>query len=297
MKSGFITLAGRPNAGKSTLINALVGEKVAIVSWRPQTTRNKIIGVLNGDDYQAIFMDTPGIHEAKNHLGEYMMKSVNAALNDIDGLIYVVAADKELSDSEIDFVTKSVASGVKTIIAVNKIDAVMPETLFKVLDKLNKVAGLFSVVPISAKRGDGLDILKDNIMKLLKEGVQYYPEDVYTDRPMSFMAAEIIREKAMYLLDKEIPYGIGVNVTKFEMREGGKCYDICADIVCEKQSHKSIVIGKKGEMLKKIATNARIDIEKMCDYKVFLTLWVKVEPNWRDSDFRMRELGYDTTDV
>lgn len=297
MKSGFITVVGKPNAGKSTLVNALVGEKVAIVSWRPQTTRNKITGIMHGDGYQAIFLDTPGLHAAKNHLGDYMMKSVKSALNDVDAVCYVVNAEKGMDDYDTDYIQKSVKSGTKTIVVVNKIDAVAPENVLAVLAKLTEIEGLYSVVPVSAKRGDAVDELRDVIVKMLPEGEEYYPDDVFTDRSVRFMAAEIIREKALKLLDKEIPYGIGVYVNKFETRPDGLVTDVDADIICEKQSHKAIIIGKKGEMLKRIATEARKDIEEMLDGKVYLTLWVRVKEEWRDSDFMLKELGYDSTDL
>lgn len=297
MKSGFITIVGKPNAGKSTLLNALVGEKVAIVSWRPQTTRNKITGIMHGDGYQAVFIDTPGIHESKNHLGDYMMKSVKSALQDVDAVIYVVNASRGVDEHDSDYIGKLVESGVKTIAVVNKTDTVTPETLFKVLESLNKIPGIDSVVPVSAKRGDNTDKLKEIIVAMLPEGEQYYPDDMVTDKSMRFQTAEIIREKALKLLDKEIPFGIGVNINKFEMREDGRCFDIDADIVCEKQSHKAIIIGKKGAMLKRIASEARQDIEDMADYKVFLTLWVRVKEGWRDSDFMLNELGYNKKDL
>lgn len=297
MKSGFITVVGKPNAGKSTLVNALVGEKVAIVSWRPQTTRNKITGIMHGDGYQAIFLDTPGLHIAKNHLGDYMMKSVKSALNDVDAVCYVVNAEKGMDDYDADYIRKSVKSGTKTIVVVNKIDAVAPENVLAVLAKLTEIEGLYSVVPVSAKRGDAVDELRDVIVKMLPEGEEYYSDDVFTDRSVRFMAAEIIREKALKLLDKEIPYGIGVYVNKFETRPDGLVTDVDADIICEKQSHKAIIIGKKGEMLKRIATEARKDIEEMLDGKVYLTLWVRVKEEWRDSDFMLKELGYDSTDL
>ena len=297
MKSGFITVVGKPNAGKSTLVNALVGEKVAIVSWRPQTTRNKITGIMHGDGYQAIFLDTPGLHTAKNYLGDYMMKSVKSALNDVDAVCYVVNAEKGMDDYDADYIRKSVKSGTKTIVVVNKIDAVAPENVLAVLAKLTEIEGLYSVVPVSAKRGDAVDELRDVIVKMLPEGEEYYPDDVFTDRSVRFMAAEIIREKALKLLDKEIPYGIGVYVNKFETRPDGLVTDVDADIICEKQSHKAIIIGKKGEMLKRIATEARKDIEEMLDGKVYLTLWVRVKEEWRDSDFMLKELGYDSTDL
>lgn len=296
MKSGFICIAGMPNAGKSTLINALVGEKVAIVSWRPQTTRNKILGVVNTSDAQIVFIDTPGIHRARNKLGEYMMQSVASGLKDVDGVLYVVDAAKGLREEDEEFLS-SRPDRQPVAVALNKQDAVTRDTLFAVLDKLNAYKSVKAVVPVSAKKGENLQPLVDEIEKFLPEGEAMYPDDMYTDRTMRFMAAEIIREKALYLLDKEVPYGIGVHINKFELREDKPIYDVDADVVCEKQSHKAIVIGKGGATLKKISTAAREDLQELTGCKVFLTLYVRVKNEWRDSDFLMRELGYDVKDL
>lgn len=291
-KSGFICVAGLANAGKSTLTNALVGEKVSIVSWRPQTTRNKLLGIVNGEDYQMVLVDTPGIHKARNHLGEYMMQAVETGLRGVDGVVYVIDAAKGMQKEDYGFLEKYAAKN-SIVVALNKIDAVTRETALATLDKLNTIPNLKAIVPISAKKEDNIAPLFEEIKSLLPEGVAMYPEDMYTDSTMRFMAAETIREKALYLLDKEVPYGIGVIINKFTEREGQPIYDIDADIVCEKQSHKAIIIGKGGEMLKKIATNARKDLEEMVGEKVFLTLYVRVKDEWRDSDSVMRELGYD----
>lgn len=296
MKSGFICIAGMPNAGKSTLINALVGEKVAIVSWRPQTTRNKILGVVNTEDAQIVFIDTPGIHRARNKLGEYMMQSVASGLKDVDGVLYVVDAAKGIRKEDEEFLSLR-PSSLPVVVALNKEDAVTRDTLFAVLEKLNSYKDIRAVVPVSAKKAENLAPLTEEIEKFLPEGEAMYPDDMYTDRTMRFMAAEIIREKALYLLDKEVPYGIGVHINKFELRENKPIYDVDADVVCEKQSHKAIVIGKGGATLKKISTAARQDIEELTGCKVFLTLYVRVKNEWRDSDYLMRELGYDVKDL
>ena len=296
MKSGFICIAGMPNAGKSTLINALVGEKVAIVSWRPQTTRNKILGVVNTEDAQIVFIDTPGIHRARNKLGEYMMQSVASGLKDVDGVLYVVDAAKGIREEDEEFLS-SRPSSLPVVVALNKEDAVTRDTLFAVLEKLNSYKDIRAVVPVSAKKAENLAPLTEEIEKFLPEGEAMYPDDMYTDRTMRFMAAEIIREKALYLLDKEVPYGIGVHINKFELRDDKPIYDVDADVVCEKQSHKAIVIGKGGATLKKISTAARQDIEELTGCKVFLTLYVRVKNEWRDSDYLMRELGYDVKDL
>lgn len=296
MRSGFVCIAGMPNAGKSTLVNSLVGEKVAIVSWRPQTTRNKILGIVNTEDAQVVLIDTPGIHQAKNKLGKYMMQSVASGLKDVDGAVYVIDAAKGVREEDDAFLS-SKAALIPVIVAVNKQDAVTQETLFAVLDRINAYKDVKAVVPVSAKKGENLASLFAEIEKLLPEGEKMYPDDMYTDRTMRFMAAEIIREKALYLLDKEVPYGIGVYINKFEARADKPIYDIDADVVCEKQSHKAIVIGKGGEMLKKISTAARLDLEELTGCKVFLTLYVRVKAEWRDSDYLMRELGYDMKDL
>ncbi len=291
-KSGFVCIAGLANAGKSTLVNALVGQKVSIVSWRPQTTRNKVLGIVNGEDFQMVLIDTPGIHEAKNKLGNYMMKAVDSGLKDVDGVLYVIDAAKGLQKEDYEFLQNN-AKKAPVIVALNKKDSVTVETLFCSLEKLNAIENLKAIVPISAKKGDNLEPLKSELMSLLQPGYPFYPQDEYTDSSLRFMVTEIIREKALYLLDKEVPYGIGVSVNKFEKRKDKDIVDIDADIVCEKQSHKAIVIGKGGQMLKKIAVEARVELEKLVGSKVFLTLYVRVKDEWRDSDYLMRELGYD----
>lgn len=296
MKSGFICIAGLPNAGKSTLINTLVGEKVAIVSWRPQTTRNNILGILNLNDAQLVFVDTPGFHKSKNTLGEYMNKTVSASVKDADCMIYVIDAAKGLSEADSEFL-ESYLGKIPTVIALNKQDSVTRETLFKALESLNKFDFVTDIVPISAKKKEGIDVLLEVVKKIVPEGEKLYPDDMYTDRTLRFMAQEIIREKGLYLLDKEIPYGLGVEINEFKQREDKNIVDVSADIIVEKQSHKAIVIGKGGSMLKQIATNARLDLEELIGSKVFLTLYVKVKPEWRNSEYLMRELGYDLKEV
>lgn len=296
MKSGFICIAGLPNAGKSTLINTLVGEKVAIVSWRPQTTRNNILGILNLDDAQLVFVDTPGFHKPKNTLGDYMNKTVTTSVKDADCLLYVIDAAKGLTDADNEFLENQ-RGKLPTIIALNKQDSVTRETLFKVLQELNKFDFVKEIIPVSAKKGNGTDVLLEAVKKIVPDGEKLFPDDMYTDRTLRFMAQEIIREKGLYLLDKEIPYGLGVEITEFKQREDKPITDVSADIIVEKQSHKAIVIGKGGSMLKQIATNARVDLEELIGTKVFLTLYVKVKTEWRNSEYLMRELGYDVKDV
>ncbi len=292
-KSGFVAIMGRPNAGKSTLINTIVGEKVAIVSWKPQTTRNKILGVYNAKNAQIVFIDTPGLHKPRNALGEYMMKSAKAAADGVDCILYVVDLEKGYSDVDKENLLSFVNAGENVIVAVNKVDHVTREKVFEILTELNKLQKLKAIVPVSALRNRNIEPLIGEIEKLLTDHVKYYDDDLYTDKNMRFMAAETIREKALRLLDKEVPYGIGVDVTEYTVRNDGLVC-INADLIIEKAAHKPIVLGKGGEMIKKIATYARQDLEKMTDAKVFITLFVKVRSDWRGSESIMKELGYDT---
>ena len=239
-----------------------------------------------------VLIDTPGIHKVRNHLGQYMMQAVENSLKDVDGVVYVIDGAEGMQKEDYEFLEKN-AHKAPIVVALNKEDCVTRETTFATLEKLNKIEGLKAIVPISAKKGDNLEVLKEELVSLLPEGAPMYPDDMYTESSMRFMATEIIREKALYLLDKEVPYGIGVYINKFEEREGQPIIDIDADIICEKQSHKAIVIGKGGEMLKQIATKARHDLEEMTGEKVFLTLYVRVKNEWRDDDRIMKELGYD----
>ena len=294
-RCGYAVILGRPNAGKSTLINQIVGEKVSIVSWKPQTTRNRIIGILNDENVQIIFVDTPGIHAPKNELGKFMMHSVKVASEGVDAVIYVVDCEKGLDINDVERIKKNVESGNKVVVAVNKVDHVTKEKVAEILIELNKLEGLVAVVPISALRGKNVDALVKEITALMPEGEKMYAEDQYTDRNMRFMASEIIREKALRLLDKEIPYGIAVSINKYEYRENG-ILDIDADLIVQKQQHKPIVLGKKGEMIKKISTYARQDLEEMTGDKIFITLWVRVKEDWRDDLSLLYNLGYNKKD-
>lgn len=291
-RSGFIALMGKPNAGKSTLINTLVGEKVSIVSHRPQTTRDKIVGIVNGEDYQAVFVDTPGIHQPKNALGNYMMKSVDAAYDGVDAVVYLLACDKAVDHHDTDTITR-LASNKKTpvIVAINKCDEVEQEAIVARIQAIRDIPNVHAIVPISAKTGKNCSYLLEQLVALLPSGQPYYDTDLYTDKSMRFLAAEIIREKALRLLSDEVPYGIGVSVNRYTVRDDG-IVDIDADVICEKQAHKAIVIGKQGAMIKRISTAARIELEKLADAKVFLTLYVRVKEDWRDSDLVLNELGY-----
>lgn len=292
-KSGFVTIAGKPNVGKSTLLNALVGEKVAIVSWRPQTTRNKINGILNGEDYQIVFVDTPGIHEAKNTLSEYMMKSVKSALDGVDAVIYVISAEKRFDDKDKDFIL-SYKKNVPVIVVINKVDAVEKRVVFELMRELGEM-GVDEIIPTSAVKGDNVDVLKKTVIDLMKEGEAYYHEDEFTDLNMRFMAGEIIREKAMRLLNDEVPYGICVNIMSYKEEEN--ITKINADIVVEKKAHKPIVIGKGGSMLKKIGTEARRELERFTDGKIYLELFVKVKEEWRDNSTLLSDFGYDDKEL
>ncbi len=295
-KSGFVTIIGKANVGKSTLLNALVGEQVAIVSWRPQTTRDKIIGIMNGDNYQAVFVDTPGIHKAKNELSKFMMKNVESALDGVDIVIYVLNGEKNIDENDMKIINQYAASSTPFIVVINKMDVADREKVLGTIDKLKDIEGIDSIVPISAMKGKKLDILKERIEANLKEGVQFYPEDMITDKSVRFMVAEIIREKAMKFLGEEVPYGVAVSINLFKERDDS-LIDIDADIICEKSAHKPIIIGKGGAMLKKIGSSARVDIEKLLDCKVFLNLWVRVKADWRDSELMLNELGYNIKDI
>ncbi len=291
-KSGFVAVMGRPNAGKSTLINTLVGEKVSIVSWKPQTTRDKILGIYNDKETQIVFIDTPGLHAPKNNLGKYMMKSARAAVEGVDAVVYIIDGEKGFLDKDKENLKGYLKKGLNTIAVVNKVDHVTKEKVFEILGELNDYKELKAVVPLSALKEKNTDILLDEIKKLLTDTIKYYPEDMFTDKNMRFMVAETIREKTLRLLDKEVPYGIGVEVSAYERRENKDILEIEADIVCEKPAHKPIILGKGGSMIKKIGTYARQDIEKMTGHKVFLKLFVKVKEDWRGNDYVLKELGY-----
>ena len=294
MKSGFIAITGRPNAGKSTLLNQIVGEKVAIVSSKPQTTRTKILGVRTGDDYQLVLIDTPGIHKPHNKLSKRMEKYIYTATQDIDALLYVV--DCNIKDEELE-AEKEALAGLKTsdvpvILAVNKIDTVPKLQLLPVLDKLKDLYDFSDIVPISAQEGDNLEELFEKLKQFLPEGPKFFPDDVVTDQPERQIVSEFIREKALRLLNREIPHGIAVEIEKMKKKENGT-YEILAAIYCEKQSHKGIIIGKGGEKLKKIGSFARRDIERFLDSKVYLELWVRVKEDWRNRENFITDIGFE----
>lgn len=292
MKTAMITIAGRPNVGKSTLTNALVGEKIAIVSNKPQTTRNRICGVVTKDDTQFVFIDTPGFHKPRNKLGEYMVGVTRNSISDVDLTILMVEPIPSSGPQEEALMEAFRSAGSPVVLAINKIDTVEKDLLLKVIDHYAQTGIFAEIIPISAKTGDGLTLLLSVCEKYAAEGPFLFPEDVTTDQPERQVMAEIIREKLLWCLDREIPHGTAVEITKFSEREDSGIIDIDATIYCEKASHKGIIIGKGGEMLKKISSMARADCEKFMGTRIYLTTWVKVKENWRDSDFLVRNFGY-----
>lgn len=296
MRSGFVAIIGRPNAGKSTLMNRFVGEKISIVSKRPQTTRDKITGVVTGEDYQIAFVDTPGIHSPRNSLGGYMMKSVRRAKEGVDAVLFVYDAGRPLSDNDIEMLQKTVSDGTPVVVCVNKTDEVQDERIAEAFMRFKEIEGLSSIVPTSALKGKNTDLLLSELVKLMPEGEKLFPDDMLTDKTERFLVGEMIREKALRFLNEEVPHGIGVEIKLFSEREDG-IVDVEADIICERESHKGIIIGKKGETLKRILTAARKDMEELLQTKVFLKGFVKVKSDWRDNEKVLRTLGYDKKDV
>lgn len=290
-KTAMITIAGRPNVGKSTLTNFLVGEKIAIVSNKPQTTRNRICGIVTKEDTQFVFVDTPGFHRARTKLGDYMVNTVRESIADVDAIVLVVEPIASVGTQEQMLLEQLKSKKCPIILAINKIDTVEKDMLLEVIAAYSQAADFAAIIPISAKTGDGVDALLDECEKYAVESPFLFDEDLTTDQPERQVMAEIIREKILWNLDREIPHGTAVEITKFSERDSG-IIDIDATIYCEKASHKGIIIGKQGAMLKKISTMARNDCEKFMGTKVFLTTWVKVKENWRDSDFLVRNFGY-----
>lgn len=289
-KSGFIAIVGRPNVGKSTLLNSLVGEKVAIVSNRPQTTRNRLMGVVCDEKYQMVFVDTPGIHKPRTQLGNFMMQAVQEGMEGIDALVVLVdvtavgPGDRQIAE---DMSRKK----LPVLLLLNKIDLVHPQELLRIID-IFKEMPFAAILPISAKTGEGLDTLRKELLSRLPAGPKYFPDDMLTDQPERVLCAELIREKALRHLRDEVPHGIGVEILRME-KKSDNLMEIHADIYCEKDSHKSIIIGKHGSMLSLIGKEARIDIESLLGMRVNLQLWVKVRPDWRNSKADLRTLGYD----
>ena len=294
-RCGIITICGRPNVGKSTLTNALVGEKIAIVSNKPQTTRNRICAVLTRGDSQFVFMDTPGLHKAANRLGDYMVDVVKKSVADVDGVLLLVEPIPNVGGPERELIDRIKGLNCPSVLVINKIDTVEKPELLAVIDAYRKVHDFDAILPISAKRRDGLEELMDLLSGYLPEGPQLFPRDVVTDQPERQICAEIVREKLLYCLDKEIPHGTAVEVTKFSERDNG-IIDLHVTIYCEKASHKGIIIGKQGSMLKKISSMAREDVERFMGTKVYLETWVKVKENWRDNLNLIRNFGFDNRD-
>ena len=290
-KTAMITIAGRPNVGKSTLTNYLVGEKIAIVSNKPQTTRNRICGIVTREDTQFVFVDTPGYHKPRTKLGDYMVNVAKSSIADVDLTILVVEPIPSVGPQEQGLIEQLQASKCPAILAINKIDTIEKEKLLEVIAVYSQAAQFKAIIPISAKTGDGVESLLSECEKYAIESPFLFPEDSTTDQPEMQVMAEIIREKLLWCLDREIPHGTAVEITKFSERDNG-IIDIDATIYCEKASHKGIIIGKGGEMLKKISSMARTDCEKFMGTRVYLTTWVKVKENWRDSDFLIKNFGY-----
>ena len=298
MKSGFVALIGRPNVGKSTLMNTLIGQKIAITSNKPQTTRNRIQTVFTDERGQIVFLDTPGIHKAKNKLGEYMVKVSTRTLRDVDVVLWLIEPSTFIGEGDEHIFEILSNVEVPVILAVNKVDSLkQKDDILGVIAKYSSKMNFADIVPVSALKGTNTDELLKVIFKYLSEGPMYYDEDTVTDQPIKQIASELIREKALKFLQDEIPHGIAVEIDTWSYRKGGGMVDIEAAVVCEKDSHKGIIIGKGGGMLKKIGSAARKDIENLLECKVNLKLWVKVRPKWRDSDVQMKNFGYNPKDL
>ena len=293
-KSGFISIIGKANVGKSTLLNSLVNQKVSITSPKPQTTRNKINGIVTTKDYQLVFTDTPGIHKSKNKLDSYMDESIKASLEGIDVILYMLDALKPFDKEDLEMIEKY-AQNTPVIVVVSKIDKTSFEKLYPKLQTLNSLKNVKDIIPISSFRRKNLDILIESILKYISEGEKFYGDDEVTDVSLRFLCSEIIREKALLFLQQEVPHGLAVVIDTFN--EGENLLKISASIFCEKPAHKMIIIGKNGEMLKKIGSSSRQEIERLSQSKVFLELWVKVKENWRSSDVMINNLGYNKKDI
>ena len=291
-KSGFVTIVGRPNVGKSTLINGILGEKIAIMSDKPQTTRDKIMAIHQRDDAQIIFMDTPGMHKPKHKLGEYMIRAAIETLKEVDLVLFMVDESKKIGPGDQWIIDTLKMSGKKVFLIINKMDLLSFEEYAALVEKYQAFDFVKEVIGISAVNQQNVDILMEKVLDELPEGPMYYPDDMITDLPEKMIVGEIIREKILHYIRDEIPHGVAVEVEKMKLREDGTIYDIDATIICEKKSHKGIIIGKDGRKLKGIGKSARLDIELFLDTKVFLQLWVKVRPGWRDNEGQLKNLGY-----
>lgn len=296
-KSGFAAIIGRPNVGKSTLMNHLIGQKIAITSRKPQTTRNRIQTVYTDEQGQIVFLDTPGIHKAKNKLGEYMVNVAQRTFKDADVVLWLVEASTYVGAGERHIAEQLKTCKLPVILVINKVDTVKKEEVPSFIQAYRNLYDFAEIVPVSALRSQNLDTLLECIFKYLPYGPQFYDEDTVTDQPQRQIVAEMIREKALRTLDEEIPHGIAVTIDRMKERPDGKIVDIDATIICERDSHKGIIIGKQGAMLKKIGSAARYEIENMLEQKVNLKVWVKVKKDWRDSDFLLKNFGYDKKNI
>jgi len=291
-KSGFVTIVGRPNVGKSTLLNHILGEKIAIMSDKPQTTRNKIMAIHQRDESQVIFMDTPGMHKPKHKLGEYMMKAATETLKEVDLVLFMVDDSKKIGPGDQWILDTLRDAKVKVYLIINKMDLLAIDEYAQIVENYKEYDFIEEIIGLSAINNKNVDVLMDKIINALPEGPMYYPDDMITDQPEKVIVGEIIREKILHYIRDEIPHGVAVEIEKMRQRENSEIYDIEATIICEKNSHKGILIGKGGRKLKGIGKSAREDIERFLDMKVFLQLWVKVRPGWRDNDMQLKNLGY-----
>ena len=291
-KTAMITICGRPNVGKSTLTNALVGEKIAIVSNKPQTTRNRVSAVVNRGDTQFVIIDTPGFHKPRTRLGDYMVNVVKESVADVDAVMLLVEPIANIGRQEEELIARIKETGVSAILVINKIDTVEKTELLEVMALYSAAHDFDAIIPMSAKNGEGIDELLAELEKYAQEGPQLFPDDMICDQPEKQICAELVREKLLLCLDKEIPHGTAVEVTRFSERDNG-IIDLDVTIYCEKASHKGIIIGKQGAMLREIGKQARGDIERMLDAKVYLELWVKVKEGWRNNQYQMRNFGYE----
>lgn len=296
-KSGFVTIIGKPNVGKSTLMNQMLGQKISIMSNKPQTTRNRIQAICSQTDYQIIFIDTPGIHKAKTKLGQYMTKSVETTLNEVDVILILIEPSEKVSDLD-KYVIEHIEN-IKTpvVLVINKIDTLEKSKILKIIDIYKEFYNFAYIIPISALTGENVDELLKCIKNNLPNGPQYFPSDMITDQPERQIVSELVREKALQLLEDEIPHGIAVEILSMKKREDRDIVDIEANIYCEKESHKGIIIGKQGNKLKQIGTKARVDIQNLLGSQVNLKLWVKVKKDWRDNEFLLKNFGYNTKEL
>ncbi|MDF2673601.1 MAG: GTPase Era [Clostridiales bacterium] len=291
-KSGFVTIIGRPNVGKSTLMNHLIGEKISIISNKPQTTRNTIQTILTKENYQVVFLDTPGMHKPKHKLGEYMVRMANKTLNEVDVILFLITPDETMGVGDKYIIEHLKTVKTPVVLIINKVDVFKNESIAKTIENYSKEFNFKEVIPISAFTGTNLDKLEEIIVDNLPEGPQYFPSDMITDQPEKFIVSEIIREKILKNLDEEVPHGTAVEIISMKEEKGSKLININATIYCEKDSHKAIIIGKGGLMLKKIGQSAREDMEALLGSKIYLELWVKVKKDWRDTSSTLKDLGY-----